>query len=309
MNKKSTLRSVANDYLTHPSENKGITLIALVITIIVLLILAGVSISMLSGDNGLLKKAGQARDDTIIGEEREQVELAYISAAVKKLGDDVTYQDLQDELDTSVGTNKTKVTKNANNTLNVLFKDTEHNYNVNDGKVAKVDDGNGGNDDTTTDLAKLQEYYSKGPTVFLEEDMTTYKNVEPITDATSNLKDIAFLDGYSVIKYKTNLYKVQFSRDPWTASVSSINIDLNTFGVYDIGGETNVLVTPSTSDNLIHTNFIGPTTFSNMYYYDNDGNLDYERPFTEGYRTTDNDGNYRYYDTSGALVHVGPEFY
>ncbi len=48
MNEKSTLRNVANNYLTHPKQKKGITLIALVITIIVLLILAGISISMLS---------------------------------------------------------------------------------------------------------------------------------------------------------------------------------------------------------------------------------------------------------------------
>ena len=37
--------------------NKGITLIALVITIIVLLILAGVTIATLTGDNGILTKA------------------------------------------------------------------------------------------------------------------------------------------------------------------------------------------------------------------------------------------------------------
>ena len=37
-------------------KNKGITLIALVVTIIVLLILAGVSISMLTGENGILKR-------------------------------------------------------------------------------------------------------------------------------------------------------------------------------------------------------------------------------------------------------------
>jgi len=45
-------------------NNKGITLIALVITIIVLLILAGVSIAMLTGDNGILTKASQAGSDT-----------------------------------------------------------------------------------------------------------------------------------------------------------------------------------------------------------------------------------------------------
>ncbi len=120
-------------------KNKGITLIALVITIIVLLILAGISISMLSGNNSILSRAGDARDDTVEAQEKEQVELAYVSAAVNNLGGNVTAQNLQDELDISVGTSKTKVTKNANNTLNVLFKDTEHNYNVNNGIVTKAD--------------------------------------------------------------------------------------------------------------------------------------------------------------------------
>ena len=46
------------------AESQGITLIALVITIIVLLILAGVSISMLTGDNAILSKAGQAKEAT-----------------------------------------------------------------------------------------------------------------------------------------------------------------------------------------------------------------------------------------------------
>ena len=45
-------------------RNKEITLIALVITIIVLLILAGVAIAMLSGKNGILKKAAEAKTKT-----------------------------------------------------------------------------------------------------------------------------------------------------------------------------------------------------------------------------------------------------
>ena len=43
--------------------NKGITLVAVVITIIVLLILAGVAISMLSGENGILKQAAKAKTE------------------------------------------------------------------------------------------------------------------------------------------------------------------------------------------------------------------------------------------------------
>ena len=59
-------------------EAKGITLIALVITIIVLLILAGVTIATLTGDNGILNQAGKAKDKTTEAEsiERVQVEVA-----------------------------------------------------------------------------------------------------------------------------------------------------------------------------------------------------------------------------------------
>ena len=57
-------------------EQKGITLIALVITIIVLLILAGVSIAMLTGENGILTKATQSTQETAKGEAVEAVKLA-----------------------------------------------------------------------------------------------------------------------------------------------------------------------------------------------------------------------------------------
>ena len=56
-------------------NQKGITLIALVITIIVLLILAGVSIAMLTGDNGLLTQAESAKTDTKKAEVIERVNM------------------------------------------------------------------------------------------------------------------------------------------------------------------------------------------------------------------------------------------
>ena len=57
------------------NKNNGITLIALVITIIVLLILAGVAISMLSGENGILKKAGEAKIKTEEAQKEESTTL------------------------------------------------------------------------------------------------------------------------------------------------------------------------------------------------------------------------------------------
>lgn len=56
-------------------QSKGITLIALVITIIILLILAGISIMMLTGDNGLLTKAVIAKEETEMAEIKEKADL------------------------------------------------------------------------------------------------------------------------------------------------------------------------------------------------------------------------------------------
>lgn len=56
-------------------NQKGITLIALVITIIVLLILAGVSIAMLTGENGILSQATRAGSDSKVADAKELASL------------------------------------------------------------------------------------------------------------------------------------------------------------------------------------------------------------------------------------------
>lgn len=62
-------------------ENKGITLIALVITIIILLILAGVTIATLTGDNGILTRAQEAKEETQIASENELRRLTALEAS------------------------------------------------------------------------------------------------------------------------------------------------------------------------------------------------------------------------------------
>lgn len=56
--------------------NKGITLVALVITIIVMLILAGITIATLAGENGILNNASKAGEETEIGKIKEKIALA-----------------------------------------------------------------------------------------------------------------------------------------------------------------------------------------------------------------------------------------
>ena len=84
------------------NTNKGITLIALVITIIVLLILAGVSIAMLTGENGVLTKATEAKEQTEIAQEKEEISMSYAAAKANKvaqISEDVTADELNTELD------------------------------------------------------------------------------------------------------------------------------------------------------------------------------------------------------------------
>ncbi len=65
-------------------ENKGITLIALVVTIIVLLILAGVSITMLTGQNGILNRAKEAKEKTELSQKEENTTLSNYGKTIDK---------------------------------------------------------------------------------------------------------------------------------------------------------------------------------------------------------------------------------
>ena len=56
-------------------NNKGITLVALVITIIVLIILAGISINLILGDNGIITIAKKAKENTELAKIQEETEL------------------------------------------------------------------------------------------------------------------------------------------------------------------------------------------------------------------------------------------
>ena len=80
------------------TKQNGITLIALVITIIVLLILAGVSIATLTGENGILTRANDAKTNTEVAEEKEKVELSATGALAEGLGGEIDIDKLRTEL-------------------------------------------------------------------------------------------------------------------------------------------------------------------------------------------------------------------
>ncbi len=88
------------DFLSTAGETNGITLIALVATIVVLLILAGVTITMVLGENGIITQAQKAAQLTLIANEREYLEQNVISAQLSYALDDTSSKKLGEELNT-----------------------------------------------------------------------------------------------------------------------------------------------------------------------------------------------------------------
>ena len=84
MKEKSTLKDVANNYLTHTRKSRGITLIVLVVTIVVLLILAGITINTVVGDKGLISRASDAKVQMEIANEKEIVARAEMLTVIRK---------------------------------------------------------------------------------------------------------------------------------------------------------------------------------------------------------------------------------
>ena len=72
------------------NQMSGITLIALVVTIIVLLLLAGISVQMLTGEYGILQRAGEAREITDKNQIVEQARLDILGEIAGKKGEDPT---------------------------------------------------------------------------------------------------------------------------------------------------------------------------------------------------------------------------
>ena len=174
---------------------KGITLIALVITIIVLLILAGVTIATLTGDNGILTQAGKAKDKTTEAEsiERVQVEVAGsygIDGTIDK-------EQLNKNLKNINGLiyNK-KALSDSNKIANLPATVTLNGYDI-------EIDANGGVEKIPEIIAKIranpQAYYGKKVTNYKASDSDTNTYRIFYVD-----KDNYFKDGYNTIYLKAD---------------------------------------------------------------------------------------------------------
>ena len=157
MKEKSTLKDVANNYLTHTQKTSGITLIALVVTIVVLLILAGITISLVFSENGIIAKAREAAERTnqaVINEQAQMNELAeYMGNMLNGIGggstpeeptlpSDGTYSETKGVNTPKLGSGMTAIKWNGSTWVETTGSDPEwYDYSAKKWANAKTSDG------------------------------------------------------------------------------------------------------------------------------------------------------------------------
>lgn len=111
--------------------SNGITLIFLVVTIVILLILAGVSINIVLGNNGLINKSRESKTTTEISQEKEGIELAVATSRIGNNGyEKLNKISLQNAIDNQFGIDVATVIDNGDGTFIVVFI-TNRAYDVN----------------------------------------------------------------------------------------------------------------------------------------------------------------------------------
>ena len=213
-------------------KERGITLIALVITIIVLLILAGVTIASITGENGILSKATQASQKTTQEKEREEIKMAVTSDNMKDITGDERESDdyienFQKELDNIAGASKTKVVYDMG-VLKVTYKETGNEYYI-------------GYDENDNEKIKTREEYLSGQkyeTGDLTDDEKTQleSGIKLEINSGSKGEFLVQVRSGGIIDWGDGTYsKVE---DPYTGKMKNNKIlkiaSMNNYGVLDV---------------------------------------------------------------------------
>ena len=179
-------------------NNKGITIITLVVTIIILIILAGISVNMLLGEEGIITRAQQAKENTILAQEEEAKQLNTLYSQLDGIeGSTGSIGDLESEAIQKLTEFKSRVataiTNEGVNTLETMVR--------NIGKILQV-----GTDGTATeeDILEGKTAWVHGNKIVgtMKSNSVKYIKSESFSDLgssfsiESNKKYIVFIAGY-----------------------------------------------------------------------------------------------------------------
>ena len=149
------------------SKERGITLIALVVTIVVLLILAGVSLNLILGNNGIITKAKESRTETRMAQIDELVNLAIGDAYTEGIGS-ITDSGLKSALNNRLGEGTYDISGDETTGWKVTVKETGKTYDI----TANGDTGSSEESGTTVDWDAVLEDARKNPEKYKDENQS-----------------------------------------------------------------------------------------------------------------------------------------
>ena len=171
MKRKNNAKNISKKII---KKAKGITLISLVITIIILLILAGVTLSLTLGDNGIITQAGKAKEAQEIAAIKEDFQLAILDKEIEKGGTGLTQEELEE-----IAGNYGELQEDGNTIK------TEEGYEIKIDEIYKPGGGTsgGGSGASDEELAALLEKIKE-----LEQTVTDLTNTK--TELEGTIEDL-----------------------------------------------------------------------------------------------------------------------
>ena len=162
-------------------SQRGVTLLVLVVTIIILLILAGITIGAITGENGIIGNAGKAKEEAEIANEKEILEKATVQAMGNNKYGNIEEGELQEQLDKETGEGKTEAT-DIGNEFEVVFKESNRYYTIDkDGNVGEaqdvIEDSNPGDITVGRDGETLDGSEEHPYEIWCIEDLVAFSNM------------------------------------------------------------------------------------------------------------------------------------
>ncbi len=229
------------------NKEKGITLIALVITIIVLLILAGVAIATLTGDNGILTKAASAKENTERAEIIENAKLDILAIQSDKEGK-LTTGDLRGVLDKYFKDVPEEITADNIATLELTTKDGKHTIKVSEIYNGKLEGTNGS---MSVAELKVGDYVNYGDKLTVQ----TYRTKE------DGEPDTGYETSQTFNTNKTTLWRVINKKANGDVEIVAVNNTLSndgTTGLY-LKSQNGFLNSETILNNLCSKLYANPT--------------------------------------------------
>ena len=195
------------------TQNKGITLITLVIAIVILLILAGISIASLVGENGLLTKARTSREKYEKATYQETINLVLIDENLNRMDKDIStdefLKNVKEELEKDKIFDGSEMKIEQEDDKEKLIIKTKEDY------IFVIEDGETGNGSESKELIEIEEIVESDIVIRNTPSEWTNKNVEVEIENMKENKD------EYIIQYS-------FDQDKWITYSEKFVIEKNT---------------------------------------------------------------------------------